>query len=65
VDGVGGPAWTHAGRVLDAVEFTTAVDRIVQIDPIGDPEHLDRLDVVLLEDLTRSHRRLLVRHSEC
>jgi RNA polymerase sigma-70 factor (ECF subfamily) len=50
VDGVAGLAWTPGGRILGAVEFTIAGDRIVQIDLIRDPDHLKQLDVVLLED---------------
>ena len=50
VDGVAGLAWTPGGRIRGAVEFTLSGDRIVQIDVIGDPEHLEQLDVVLLED---------------
>jgi len=50
VDGVAGLAWTPGGRILGAVEFTIAGDRIVQIELTRDPEHLERLDVVLLDD---------------
>ncbi len=49
VDGVAGLAWTPAGRVQGAVELTIVDDRIVEIELTRDPDHLDRLDVVLLE----------------
>ena len=49
VDGVAGLAWTPSGHILGAVQFIIAGDRIVQIELIRDPDHLDRLDVVLLE----------------
>jgi RNA polymerase sigma factor (sigma-70 family) len=49
VDGVAGLAWMPGGRILGAVQFTIAGDRIVQIELTRDPDHLDRLDVGLLE----------------
>jgi len=50
VDGLAGLAWTPGGRILGAVELGIDGDRVVQIDLTRDPEHLDRLDVVLLGD---------------
>jgi len=50
VDGVAGLAWKPGGRILGAVELTIAGDRIVQIELTREPEHLERLDVVLLDD---------------
>lgn len=49
VDDVAGLAWMPDGHILGAVQFTIAGDRIVQIELTRDPDHLDRLDVVLLE----------------
>jgi RNA polymerase sigma-70 factor (ECF subfamily) len=51
LDGVAGLAWTPGGRMRGAIEFTIDDDgRIVAIDVIGDRAHLDRLDIVLLDD---------------
>ena len=50
VDGVAGLAWMPGGRILGAVELTIAGDRIVQIELTREPEHLERLDVVLLDE---------------
>jgi RNA polymerase sigma-70 factor (ECF subfamily) len=51
LDGVAGLAWTPGGRMRGAIEFTIDDDgRIVAIDAIGDGAHLDRLDIVLLDD---------------
>jgi RNA polymerase sigma-70 factor (ECF subfamily) len=50
LDGAPGAVWQAAGRVLAAFMFKVVGDRIVAIDMIGDPDHLQDLDVVLLED---------------
>jgi len=50
VGGVAGLAWTPGGRIRGAVELTIVDDRIVEINAIGDPDRLEQLDVVLLED---------------
>jgi RNA polymerase sigma-70 factor (ECF subfamily) len=50
VDGVAGLAWMPGGRVQGAIEFTIEGDRIVAMNLIGDPEHLEELDVLVLED---------------
>jgi RNA polymerase sigma-70 factor (ECF subfamily) len=47
VDGVTGVAWMPGGHLRGAASFTVVGDRIVTIDVIGDPDRLDRLDVVL------------------
>jgi RNA polymerase sigma factor (sigma-70 family) len=49
VDGVTGVAWMPGGHLRGAALFTVVGDRIVTIDVIGDPDRLDRLDVVLLD----------------
>jgi RNA polymerase sigma-70 factor (ECF subfamily) len=50
VDGVAGLAWMPGGRVLGAVALTIVGDHIVALELTRDPEHLARLDVVLLDD---------------
>ncbi len=51
LDGVTGLAWTPGGRLRGAIGFTIDDDgRIVAIDVIGDGAHLDRLDIVVLDD---------------
>jgi RNA polymerase sigma-70 factor (ECF subfamily) len=49
VDGVTGVAWMPGGHLRGAASFTVVGDRIVRIDVIGDPDRLNRLDVVLLD----------------
>jgi RNA polymerase sigma-70 factor (ECF subfamily) len=49
VDGVAGLAWMPGGRVRGAAQFTIAGGRIVEINVVGDPDHLGQLDVVPLE----------------
>lgn len=49
VDGGHGLAWAPGGRVRGAIAFAISEGRIVEIDVIGNGEHLERLDVVLLE----------------
>jgi RNA polymerase sigma-70 factor (ECF subfamily) len=49
VDGVTGLAWMPGGHLRGAASFTVVGDVIVTIDVIGDPDRLDRLDVVLLD----------------
>jgi RNA polymerase sigma-70 factor (ECF subfamily) len=50
VDGVAGLAWMPGGQMEGAVQFTIRDDRIVEIALIGDPDHLENLDVLVLED---------------
>lgn len=50
VGGAAGLAWMPGGRMRGAVEFAIDDDRIVQINVIGDPDHIEDLDVVVLED---------------
>jgi RNA polymerase sigma-70 factor (ECF subfamily) len=46
--GMPGIAWTPGGRIRGAIAFDVVGGRIVQIDVIGNAEHLGQLDVVLL-----------------
>jgi RNA polymerase sigma-70 factor (ECF subfamily) len=50
VGGVPGLAWVPGGRIRGAVAFDIVDGRIVEIDVIGNGEHLEQLDVVLLDD---------------
>jgi RNA polymerase sigma-70 factor (ECF subfamily) len=49
VEGLAGLVWAPGGRTRGVVAFTLDGGRIVEIDVIGDPEHLGQLDVVLLD----------------
>jgi RNA polymerase sigma factor (sigma-70 family) len=48
LDGRPGAVWRAGGRTLAAFSFEILGDKIVAIDMIGDPDHLKRLDVVVL-----------------
>jgi len=48
IDGVPGLIWAPGGRPRAAFTFTMARNKITRIDLIADPEHLRRLDVILL-----------------
>jgi RNA polymerase sigma-70 factor (ECF subfamily) len=50
LDGVPGAVWLAGGRPRGAFRFEIVGDRIVAIDLLGDPDRLERLDVVVLED---------------
>ncbi|MGH9246387.1 MAG: sigma-70 family RNA polymerase sigma factor [Acidimicrobiales bacterium] len=50
VDGLAGLAWAPGGRTRGVVAFTIADAKIVEINVIGDPERLQQLDVVLVDD---------------
>ena len=49
VDGVPGLVWAPGGRPQGVFRFTIARRKIVAIDVIGDPEHVRRMDLLLLE----------------
>jgi RNA polymerase sigma-70 factor, ECF subfamily len=49
VDGVPGLVWAPGGRPRGVFRFTIARRKIVAIDVIGDPEHIRRMDLLLLE----------------
>jgi len=49
VDGVPGLVWAPGGRPQGVFRFTLARRKIVAIDVIGDPEHVRRMDLLLLE----------------
>jgi RNA polymerase sigma-70 factor (ECF subfamily) len=50
VDGAAGLVWSQGGRPRVVFGFTIGDGQIVGIDLIADPDVLDRLDVVRLED---------------
>jgi RNA polymerase sigma factor (sigma-70 family) len=50
LDGTPGAVWMAGGRTRAAFTFRIVGDKIVAIDTIGDPDRLEQLDVVLLED---------------
>jgi RNA polymerase sigma factor (sigma-70 family) len=49
VDGVPGAAWVVGSKPRIVFRFTTADDRIVGIELVGDPDALGRIDLVLAE----------------
>ena len=49
VDGVPGLVWAPGGQPRGVFRFTIARRKIVAIDVIGDPEHVRRMDLLLLE----------------
>jgi RNA polymerase sigma factor (sigma-70 family) len=50
VDGVPGAVWVQGGRLRVVFAFTIRDGRVVGIDLLADPEHLDRLDLEILGD---------------
>ena len=50
IDGVPGLVWGPGGVPRVAFVIATAHGKIVAIDLIADPDHLERLDVVLVEE---------------
>ena len=50
VGGLPGAAWVPGGRLRGAIVFDIVDGRIVGIDLIGDRDHLDQLDIVVLDD---------------
>jgi RNA polymerase sigma factor (sigma-70 family) len=50
VGGVPGLAWVPGGHVRGAILFEVIAGRIVEVDLIGIGEHLDELDVVLIDN---------------
>jgi RNA polymerase sigma-70 factor, ECF subfamily len=49
VGGMPGIAWTPGGRIRGAIAFDIIDGRIVEIDVIANADHLEQLDVVLLD----------------
>jgi RNA polymerase sigma-70 factor, ECF subfamily len=49
LDGAPAVVWIHRGELKVVYDFTTDRDRITAVDLIADPEHLRRLDLVILE----------------
>jgi hypothetical protein len=50
VDGAPGAVWAPGGRPRVVFGFTVADGRIVAIDLLADPEHLDALELTPLGD---------------
>jgi RNA polymerase sigma-70 factor (ECF subfamily) len=50
VDGAVGLVWAPGRRPRVAFGFTIARGKIVAIDLMADPEHLDRMSLVVLDD---------------
>ena len=50
IDGMPGLVWAPGGVTRVAFILGTAGEKIVAIDLIADPDHLDRLDVALVEE---------------
>ena len=50
LDGVPGAVWLAGGRPRVAFSFKLVGDKIVAIDMLGDPDRLEQLDVVVLND---------------
>jgi RNA polymerase sigma-70 factor (ECF subfamily) len=50
LDGVPGAVWLAGGRPRVAFSFKIVGDKIVAIDMLGDPDRLEQLDVVVLND---------------
>jgi RNA polymerase sigma-70 factor (ECF subfamily) len=50
VDGTPGLVMAPHGRLLRALAFTFAGDRVTSIDVIGDPARLRRLDLSLIHN---------------
>jgi RNA polymerase sigma-70 factor (ECF subfamily) len=49
VDGLAGLVWAPGGRIRGVIQFTVADQRIVAIDVTGDADHIDALDIVVLD----------------
>ncbi len=50
VDGAAGLVWAPGGRTRGVVAFTIVDGRIVEIEVTGDPERLELLEIVLVDD---------------
>jgi RNA polymerase sigma-70 factor (ECF subfamily) len=50
VDGLTALVWVPGGRIRGVMEFVITDDRISSITVTGDPDRIERLDVVLVED---------------
>jgi len=50
VNGAVGAVWAQAGRARVVFDFTIKRGKIVEIDLLADPERLDHLDLVILND---------------
>jgi RNA polymerase sigma factor (sigma-70 family) len=50
IDGLAGLAWAPGGRTRSAIAFTIVDGKILEINVTGDPERLEQLDIVLVND---------------
>ncbi len=50
VDGAPGAVWAPGGRARVAFDVTLAEGRIVAIELVMDPTHLEAIDLVVLDD---------------
>jgi RNA polymerase sigma factor (sigma-70 family) len=50
VDGLTGLAWVPDGRLRAVMEFVITDDKILSINLTGDPDRIERLDLVLIEE---------------
>jgi RNA polymerase sigma-70 factor (ECF subfamily) len=50
VDGLTGLAWVPDGRLRAVMEFVITDDKILSINVTGDPDRIERLDLVLIEE---------------
>jgi RNA polymerase sigma-70 factor (ECF subfamily) len=50
VDGVAALVWAPGGRTRGVIAFEVVDGKIVEINVTGDPEHIQRLDIVLVND---------------
>jgi RNA polymerase sigma-70 factor (ECF subfamily) len=50
IDGVAGLVWAPAARTRSAIAFTIVNGKILEINGSGDPENLEKLDIVLVSD---------------
>jgi RNA polymerase sigma-70 factor (ECF subfamily) len=50
VNGVVGLVWAPGGRSRAVFGFTIRGAKIVEVDLVGDPEHLRQLEVAVLDD---------------
>lgn len=48
IDGIAGAAWAPGDRIRAVISFTVADGKVIAIDLIGDPQQIERLDVVLM-----------------
>jgi RNA polymerase sigma factor (sigma-70 family) len=50
VDGLTGLAWVPDGRLRAVMEFVITDDKILSINVTGDPDRIERLDLVVIEE---------------